>query len=44
MGCGDNYKQGIARLQEVLVASFTAPALRISENPQTPVMAASFPD
>jgi len=31
-------------LQEVFVACFTAPGLRIPENPQTPVMAATFPD
>jgi hypothetical protein len=34
----------LQRLQVVLVACFTAPGLRISENPQTTVMAAIFPD
>jgi hypothetical protein len=33
----------LQRLQEVLLACFTAPGLRIPENPQTPVMAANFP-
>jgi len=33
----------LQRIQEVLVACFTTPTMRIPENPQTPVMAASFP-